>query len=203
MLTALLALVPPESPTAKILGGVAVGLAAIGALVFTVQHFRKGGSVSGLIKKVEAQKGAIQQAANLLPINDAEKQKLNAAINDPTSLLPPEAQQAISVVENANVYKQQAINALPLSDTQKAAVTKTVNTLQAQAVQRVQQVPIGADLLSLIQPASALSPPPPSPPEVLPPQAPEPVHIAINPEDIAAVQAFLDAKKKATQSGSA
>jgi hypothetical protein len=245
-LAALMALIPPESPVAKILGGVAIGVAAIGALLFTINHFRKGGSVSGLIKKVESQKDAIAQAANLLPISEAEKQKLKTAINDPTSILPPEAQQVVSIAENANVYKQQAIAALPLTEIQKAALTNSINSLQAEAVQRVQQTSVGAALTSLIQPsvapapASVLAPAPaPAPASVLalapasvlalapapaltpepslsvssapalsfapvPVPAPsEPIHIAISPEDVAAVQAFLDAKKQATQSGSA
>ena len=208
-----MSLIPPESPIAKILGGVAVGVVAIGALLFTINHFRKGGSVSGLIKKVESQKDAIAQAANLLPISEAEKQKLTAAINDPTSILPPEAQQVVSIAQNANVYKQQAIAALPLTETQKAALTNSVNSLQAAAVQHVQQTSVGAALTSLIQPPVAPSPAHAS--SVLTPEpslsfAPvpvptpsEPIHIAISPEDVAAVQAFLDAKKQATQSGSA
>ena len=229
-----MALIPPESPVAKILGGVAIGVAAIGALLFTINHFRKGGSVSGLIKKVESQKDAIAQAANLLPISEAEKQKLKTAINDPTSILPPEAQQVVSIAENANVYKQQAIAALPLTEIQKAALTNSINSLQAEAVQRVQQTSVGAALTSLIQPSVApapasvlalapasvlaLAPAPALTPEPslsvssapalsfapVPVPAPsEPIHIAISPEDVAAVQAFLDAKKQATQSGSA
>jgi len=215
-LDALLALIPPESPAAKILGGVAVGVVAIGALLFTINYFRKGGSVSGFIKKVESQKDAIAQAANLLPISEAEKQKLNAAINDPTSLLPPEAQQAVTIAENANVYKQQAIAALPLTETQKAALTNSVNSLQAAAVQHVQQTSVGAAVVSLIQPpvapapapapassvtsASVLTPEPSLSFAPVPvPALSEPIHIAISPEDVAAVQAFLNAKKQATQ----
>jgi hypothetical protein len=190
-LDALLALIPPESPVAKIMGGVAVGIAGVGALLFTINYFRKGGSVSGFIQNVKSQKGAIQQAANLLPISDAEKQKLNAAVNDPTSLLPPEAQKAVTIAENANVYKQQAIAALPLSESQKVALTSTVESLQTQAVQHVQQSSVGAAVVSLIQPPSDVVSPPPQ-------QTTEgPVHIAINAEDVAAVQAFLNAKKTA------
>ena len=74
-------LVPPESPTAKILGGVAVGIAGVVVVAYAVNHFRKGGSVSGLVNKIKSQKGAITQAANLLPMNEAQKAKLNAAIN--------------------------------------------------------------------------------------------------------------------------
>lgn len=189
-LDALLALIPPESPAAKILGGVAVGIAGVGALLFTINYFRKGGSVSGFIQKVKSEKGAIQRAANFLPISDAEKQKLNAAVNDPTSLLPASAQKVVTIAENANAYKQQTIAALPLSDSQKSALTSTVDSLQAQAVQHVQQTPVGAAVVSLIQPPSSPSSPPP------PQQTTEgPVHIAINAEDVAAVQAFLNSKK--------
>lgn len=80
------------STTAIILGSVALGIVALGAVGGAVAYFRKGGSVSGLMKKVEENKGAMTQFANALPISAENKAKLTGAIADPTSLLPPEAQ---------------------------------------------------------------------------------------------------------------
>ena len=78
-------LLPAGSPVATILGSVAVGIAGLGALAYTVNHFRKGGSVGGLISNIKSQKGAIAKAANMLPLSDAQKAKLNAAIDNPAT----------------------------------------------------------------------------------------------------------------------
>jgi len=219
-------LVPPESPTAKILGGVAVGIAGIAALAFAVNHFRKGGTVSGLVSKIKSQKGAIAQAANMLPMNEAQKAKLNAAIDNPESILPPEAHQAIAVAKNANVYKQQAINALPISEAQKGSLSNTVQQLQTQALQRFEQSPIGAQLTSVVGPLVA--PPTVAQLTSLPPVAAQiapvsealqlvpvveaaqilqtppasVVPITISTEDLADVQALLQAKQQAKQGSS-
>ena len=80
------------STTAVILGSVALGIVGLGAVGGAVAYFRKGGSVAGLMKKVEENKGAMTQFANALPISAENKAKLTGAIADPTSLLPPEVQ---------------------------------------------------------------------------------------------------------------
>jgi hypothetical protein len=79
------------STTAVILGSVALGIVGLGAVGGAVAYFRKGGSVSGLMSKIEENKGAMTQFANALPISAENKAKLTGAIADPTSLLPPEA----------------------------------------------------------------------------------------------------------------
>ena len=225
-------LVPPESPTAKILGGVAVGIAGIAVMAFVVNHFRKGGNVSGLVSKIKSQKGAIAQAANMLPMNEAQKAKLNAAIDNPESILPPEAHQAIAVAKNANVYKQQAINALPISEAQKDSLSNSVQQLQTQARQRFEHSPIGAQLTSVVGPlvappgvlesfgidtqrvpvlaesvpvkevAAQVAQLAPTLVEATPVTQPPPVNvvpITISAEDLADVQALLQAKQKAKQ----
>lgn len=80
------------STTAVILGSVALGIVGLGAVGGAVAYFRKGGSVAGLMKKVEENKGSLAQFANALPISAENKAKLTGAIADPTSLLPPEVQ---------------------------------------------------------------------------------------------------------------
>jgi hypothetical protein len=207
-------LVPAGSPLAIILGSVAVGLAGLGALAYTVNHFRKGGSVSGLISNIKAQKGAITKAASMLPISDAQKAKLNDAIDNPESILPPEAQQAIAIAQNVNVYKQQAIASLPISDAQKETLSNTIQTLQTQVQQRIEHSPVGIQLTSLIgqqagpqagpQAGSGQEEPLIQPPTEIvqtPAIIPESstVPITISAEDLADVQALLQAKLAAKQ----
>ena len=201
-------LLPAGSPIATILGSVAVGIAGLGALAYTVNHFRKGGSVGGLINDIKSQKGAITKAANMLPLSDAQKAKLNAAIDNPESVLPPEAQQAIAVAQNVNVYKQQAIAALPISDAQKAALTNTVQDLQTQVQQRLEQrleqSPIGVQLMSLVSPSVAQPLAQPQIQSVAQPLAQPLVEssahsLTISAEDLADVQSLLLAKQQARQ----
>jgi hypothetical protein len=203
-------LVPAGSPLATILGSVAVGLAGLGALAYTVNHFRKGGSVTGLISNIKAQKGAITKAASMLPINDAQKAKLNDAIDNPESILPPEAQQAVAIAQNVNVYKQQAIASLPISDVHKETLSNTIQTLQTQVQQRIEHSPVGIQLTSLIgqqvgpQAGSGQEEPPiQAPTEIVqtPAIIPESstVPITISAEDLADVQALLQAKREAKQ----
>ena len=187
-------LVPAGSPLATILGSVAVGIVGIGALAYTINHFRKGGSVKDLVSKVKSNKDAIAKAAAMLPINDAQKAKLNDAIDNPESLLPPEAQEAIAIAQNANIYKQQAIASLPISDAQKETLTNTIQSLQTQVQQRIEQSPVGVQLTSLV--GSHMQP---SPDVVETPPASNAVAMTISAEDLADVQALLLAKQQAKQ----
>lgn len=206
-------LVPAGSPLATILGSVAVGIVGLGALAYTINHFRKGGSISGLISNIKAQKGAITKAAGLLPISDAQKAKLNNAIDNPESILPPEAQQAIAVAQNVNVYKQQAIASLPISEAQKETLSNTIQGLQTQVQQRIEHSPVGIQLASVIgplvqtpsnvvqTPADVVQTPPDvvqTPPDVVQPPS-NGVPITISAEDLADVQALLQAKLQAKQ----
>jgi hypothetical protein len=116
------------SSTAVILGSVALGIVGIGAIGGAIAYFRKGGSVKGLMAKIEENKGAMTQFANALPISAENKAKLTGAIADPTSLLPPEAKemaekakaqvealqaQAQGVVAQAQAMNQSVLAALP------------------------------------------------------------------------------------------
>jgi len=179
-------LIPPGSPMATILGSVAVGLVGVGALAYVVNHFRKGGSVGDLVSNIKAQKGAITKAASMLPLTEEQKAKLNSAIDNPSSVLPPEAQQAIAIAQNANAYKQQAIASLPISDAQKEALSTTVQSIQTQVQQRIEEVavvgPILQSISTEVQSSSANG-----------------IPITISAEDLADVQALLQAKQQAKQ----
>lgn len=109
-----------SSSTAVILGSVALGIVGLGAAGGAIAYFRKGGSVSGLMDKINSGKGTLIQLANSLPISEAQKAKLTGAIADPSSLLPQQAQTALhqaqekaqavihQVQEKADALKEQA-----------------------------------------------------------------------------------------------
>jgi hypothetical protein len=148
----------------------------------------------------------------MLPMSDAQKAKLTTAIDDPRSILPPEAHQAIAIAQNANAYNQQAIASLPISDAQKATLSSTVQSLQTQAQQRIEQSPIGVQLKSVVgslaQPAPVIELTPvtqavPAPViELTSVAQPVPVNlvpITISADDLADVQALLAAKQQGKQ----
>jgi len=97
-----------SSSTSIIIGSVALGIVGIGAIGAGVAYMRNGGSVKGLMAKVEANKGAISQFTNALPISAEQKVKLQGAIADPSSLVPS---QVTAVLEKAEGLKEQALAA--------------------------------------------------------------------------------------------
>jgi len=121
----------PLSPTATILGGVAVGLVGLIAVGFVVNHFRKGGTVAGLVKEVQSKKEEIKKVASMLPLSEEQKAKLDKAIADPSSLLPVEAQK---MVESVKQVKEQVVDALPISKEQKAQLNTVIDSLPQKLV---------------------------------------------------------------------
>ena len=98
-----------SSSTAVILGSVALGIVGLGAGAGAIAYFRKGGSVKGLMDKINSGKGTLTQLANSLPISEAQKAKLTGAIADPSSLLPQQAQAVLhQAQEKAEELKGQA-----------------------------------------------------------------------------------------------
>jgi hypothetical protein len=87
---------------------VALGIVGIGAIGAGVAYMRNGGSVKGLMAKVEANKGAISQFTNALPISAEQKAKLQNAVADPNSLVPS---QVNTILEKAEDLKEQALAA--------------------------------------------------------------------------------------------
>ena len=135
--------VAPGSSTATILGGVAVGAIALAGVAYAVYHFRKGGTVGGLVDKIKENKDKITGAIeSVVPMTDEQKAKLHAAVNDPTSLMPTSVQRVVEVVKNAEQYKEKAIASLPISEAQKQQLTTAVNSVQEKVVKRVMQSPV-------------------------------------------------------------
>ena len=127
------------SSTATILGGVAVGLVGLGAVGFAINHFRKGGSVSGLIGLAKENKAKAMGLVNQLPISQDLKNKLE----HPESLLPAEAQHAIEVAKQAAANPQSLVSLLPVPD----AVKEKLNTIVPTS---------GEELLAKLQDPAAL-----------------------------------------------
>lgn len=135
--------VAPGSSTATILGGVAVGAIALAGVAYAVYHFRKGGTVGGLVDKIKENKDKITGAIeSVVPMTEEQKAKLHAAVNDPTSLMPTSVQRVVEVVKNAEQYKEKAISSLPISEAQKQQLTTAVNSVQEKVVKRVMHSPV-------------------------------------------------------------
>lgn len=121
----------PLSYTGTILGGVAVGLVGLMAVGFAINHFRKGGTVAGLAKELESKKEDLKKVASMLPLSEEHKAKLDKALADPSSLLPPEAQK---MVESVKQVKDQVVAALPISEEQKAQLNTVIESLPQKLV---------------------------------------------------------------------
>jgi hypothetical protein len=164
--------ITPGSQTATILSAVALGVIGVALVVGAVVYFRKGGSIAGLAEKVKANKGLITKAASMLPLTDEQKAKVNAAVNDPTSLLPEQAQQAIEIVKDCD---QKMIAALPISDTQKAQLTSAVSSVKDRVVKKMEASPTGTLLTPVLGTKSVASKPVASKPVASKPVASKPV----------------------------
>lgn len=109
------------SSTAVILGSVALGVVALGAIGGAVAYFRGGGTLGGFLSKVKEHKGDLAKFANALPISAEQKAKLTGAIADPSSLVPAQAQEALAQAQakveelkgQAEAAKQSLVSVLP------------------------------------------------------------------------------------------
>lgn len=128
----------PLSPTATILGAVAVGLVGLIAVGFVINHFRKGGTVGGLMKEVQSKKEELKKVASMLPLSEDQKAKLDKAISDPSSLLPVEAQK---MVESVKEVKDKVVAALPISEEQKVQLNTAIASLPQKLVEKAAPPP--------------------------------------------------------------
>jgi hypothetical protein len=85
---------PTTSGTAStILGGVAVGGVALGAIGFIIKHFKNGGTIGGLLKIAIANKDKIQATLSQVP---GAGSALNKVMNDPN------AKKLMNIAQNPN-----------------------------------------------------------------------------------------------------
>ena len=181
-------LISSGSSTSIIIGSVALGIVGIAAIGGAIAYFRGGGTVGGFIGKIKEQKGAITQFANALPISAEQKAKLNKVIEEPTSLVPKEVlEKAEGLKEQALAANQSVIQMLPSS------IAAVVTEKQAALVHQVQETILEKkeELLSFA-PVALEQVAPVS--ETLTKVSENLVQVAINPEDMDAVKAFLAVK---------
>lgn len=164
-----------------ILGAVAVGIVGIGAIAFTIKYFRSGGTVGGFINKVKEQKGAITQLANALPLSEAQRAQLKSA-----------EEKATSALEKAQATQASVLQTLPPSVS--AMVVQKQSQLQNQIMSYAPEpvasvsAPVQTELSAEVHNETStvsLS---------ITEQTPPVTHLAIAPEDLEAVRAFLAQK---------
>jgi hypothetical protein len=202
-----------SSSTSIIIGSVALGIVGIGAIGAGIAYMRNGGSVKGLLAKVEANKGAISQFTNALPISAEQKAKLQGAIADPSSLVPS---QVTAILEKAEGFKEQALAAqqsvlqiLPPSVAEavlakEAAIHKLVQEQVNQKLATVASfvpLPVESITAATVNAATTATTGPVAASVTATLEAveavtsvPDLVQVAISPENIEAVKAFLAEK---------
>jgi len=181
-------LISSGSSTSIIIGSVALGIVGLGAIGGAIAYFRGGGTMGGFIGKIKEQKGAISQFANALPISAEQKAKLNKVIEEPTSLVPKEIlEKAEGLQAQALQANQSVIQMLPSSvanviiEKQAALVHQVQETILEKKEELLSFAPVA---LEQVAPAS----------ETLTKVSENLVQVAINPEDMEAVKAFLAVK---------
>lgn len=147
--------------------------------------------MGGLLAKVEANKGAMTQFANALPISAEQKAKLTGAIADPSSLLPSEAKglltQAQGLQAQAVSLNQTVLAALPpqISSVIEAKQAEVLSSVQTVVEKKKEELLAFAPVPSSSVPSSVNS---------SEPSSEEVTHIAIKPEHLEAVKALLASK---------
>lgn len=111
-ITDLLNKAPPGAAT--ILGGVAVGLVGIGAVVYAIRYLRNGGTVKGLFQKAMANRGKLAGLAKSVPLSPEMRKALEMANQG--------ADRAAAVADNPAAL----LNQLPVGDSFKENLKKMV-----------------------------------------------------------------------------
>jgi len=185
------------SSVATILGGVAVGIAGLGAIGFAVNYFKKGGTLKGLLqiaKSKEAEMTAMLPSSMKAKVEQAKADpRLQTALQiaeDPskavqtlTSALPPSVQQLAQTLppQLTQVLPPQLTSVLPPQLTQ---VTQVLNNHPAYS-----DIPFETPVLQQVVTAVSNSAP------VVEPLAPQMATLEVSAEQVEAIQAFLASKK--------
>ena len=208
------------SSVATILGGVAVGIAGIGAIGFAVNYFRKGGSLKGLLqiaKSKEAEMTAMLPPSMKAKVEQAKADpRLQTALqiaedpNKALTLLPPSLQATVEqvksdprlqtvlqVVEDPNKVVQTLTSALPPSVQQLASALppQLSSVVPSQLSQVLSNHPAYSDAPFetpvLHQVVTAVSNSAPT----VEPLAPQMATLEVSAEQVDAIKAFLASKK--------
>lgn len=195
------------SSVATILGGVAVGIAGIGAIGFAVNYLKKGGSLKGLLqiaKSKEAEMTAMLPPSMKAKVEQAKADpRLQTALqvaedpNKALALLPPSVQQLAHALppQLTQVLPPQLTSVLPpqLSQVLPAQLTHVLSNHPAYS-----DVPFEAPP-TLHQVVTAVSNSAP----VAEPLAPQTATLEVSAEHVEAIQAFLASKGVATPAAAA
>ena len=111
--------------TSTILGGVAVGGVALGAIGYVIKHFKNGGTVGGLLKVAMANKDKIQATLSQVPGANAA---LNKVMNDPN------AKKLMSIAQNPN----SVVDQLAIPDQFKQTLKSAIPTSQEDLMKMMQ-----------------------------------------------------------------
>jgi hypothetical protein len=111
------------SSVATILGGVAVGIAGLGALGFAINYLRKGGSIKGLVDIAKSNAGAAKQFLDKAPLPDSLREKVKQA---EAAAADPRAQLALQAVQDPHTALQQAVNSAGLPPSLSAHLTQAL-----------------------------------------------------------------------------
>lgn len=145
-LTAAVVVAPSVSgTTSTILGAVAVGGVALGAIGFIIKHFKNGGTVGGLFKAALQNKDKIQ--ATLAKVSGANS-ALNKVLNDPN------AKKLMSIAQNPNG----AIDGLQIPDFMKQSIKSTLPTSQEELLQLMQNPELLKNKLAQAVPTNVVLP---------------------------------------------
>jgi hypothetical protein len=124
--TAAVVVAPSQGGMAStIMGAVAVGGVALGAIGFIIRHFKNGGTVGGLFKIAMANKDKIQSTIGQIPGANAA---LNKVMNDPN------AKKLLTMAQNPNG----AIDSLQIPDALKQSMKSAFPTSQEELLKLMQ-----------------------------------------------------------------
>jgi hypothetical protein len=184
------------SSVATILGGVAVGIAGLGALAFAANYLRKGGSLKGLFDIAKSNAGAAKNFLDKAPLPDSVRAKVKQA---EAAAADPRAQAVLQAAQDPNAAVQQAVNSVGLPPSLTTTLTQALP-------------PSLALNLSQILPPTLTPVPPPLPASSVSipvlqqlasadsaaPLAPQTATIEVSAEHIEAIKALLTSKGTST-----
>jgi hypothetical protein len=193
------------SSVATILGGVAVGIAGLGAIGFAVNYFKKGGTLKGLLqiaKSKEAEMTAMLPSSLKAKVEQAKADpRMQTALQiaeDPskavqtlTSALPPSVQQLAQTLppQLTSVLPPQLTSVLPPQLTQVLPPQLTQVTQVLSNHPAYSDIPFETPVLHQVVTAVSNSAP------VAEPLAPQMATLEVSAEQVEAIQAFLANKK--------
>jgi hypothetical protein len=185
------------SSVATILGGVAVGIAGLGALGFAINYLRKGGSIKGLFDIAKSNAGAAKNFLDKAPLPDSLREKVKQA---EAAAADPRAQAALQAVQDPHAAVQQAISSAGLPSSLTTTLTQvlppsltqslppTLTTVAAPLTLPTSEVsiPVLEQVVNTVRSSQE--------PQSIAPLAPQTATVEMSAEQLAAFKQFLTSK---------